>query len=475
MPPSSGRSILGMATNSLSFAVIFVAAVALLFAEAEYQYQEVHGVLQNGNRCVCKIQFSAWEFPVERFGQLQELTQNCTKSLEDRKLEATFVESKIPEFQKELLNLSAQLQQYEAMYKQQLYQPLNFWTLRRDLKQLNSDIAKVQNVPSSTTKLLHKMFTEILDARLNLKDLQQYDKHNLLSMKDHLKKMKNQLQSFSVYGNIHIGNCTKGILRNISEPITAQLNPYGTSYPYGGWGMDSMPGSQQLYWVMALLSSNIYGNSIRTYTSYKNFLTAKSNIDISVKSSFTTTNAIQGPGVVVYNNSLYYNCYKSSQMCRFDMATKHITNVLLPDAGFDNKFPYCYYNCYTHSDMDFSVDENGLWVIYATEENYGNIVLSKIDSVSLAVTQTWKTKLFKKAATNAFMVCGVLYATRYISETEEEIFYMYDTISNQEAQNLKIRFAKYSPNVANIHYNPVDRKIYVFNDGYMLAHELLFY
>ncbi|XP_041047778.1 olfactomedin-4 [Carcharodon carcharias] len=464
-----------MAVISLTFAVFLVSVSTLPSAEAEHQYREVHGVLENGNRCVCKMQLSEWEFPVERFGQLQDLSRNCTTSLEERKSEATFAESRIPEFQAQIRNLSSQLQQFEAMYKQKLYHPLNFWTLRWELKQLSSEVAKAQSDPSSNTDLLRKVSTEMLDTHLKVKNLQQYDKQNLLFMKDHLKKMKNQLESFSVYGNLHIGNCSGGILRNISEPVLAQLNPYGTSYHYGGWGMDSMPGSPQHYWVMALLSYNIYGNVVRTYNSYKDFLTAKSNIDISVKSSYTATNAIQGPGVVVYNNSLYYNCYNSGQMCRFNIATKGITNVVLPNAGYNNKFPYCYYDCYGHTDMDFSVDENGIWVIYATENNYGNIVLSKIDSISLAVLQTWKTKLFKKAVTNAFVVCGVLYATRYVSNTEEEIFYMYDTITNQEAKNLNIRFVKYSPNVANIHYNPVDRKLYIFNGGYMIAYELLFY
>lgn len=264
------------------------------------------------------------------------------------------------------------------------------------------------------------------------------------------------------------------MLRNVTRPLIAQLNPYGTSFPYGAWGMDSMPGSPELYWVVALLSSNIYGNSIRMYSSYKTFLMSNTHVDLTVTSSYTTSNAIQGPGVVLYNGSLYYNCYKSGEMCKFNLNTKNIIHVNLPNAGHSNKFPYCYYDCYGYTDIDFSVDENGIWVIYATEENYGNIVLSKINSNNLDVLQTWKTKLFKKATTNAFMVCGVLYATRFVSKNEEEIFYMFDTVTNQEAKNLNIRLIKFSPNVASLHYNPVDRKLYLFNGGYMLSYGVLF-
>ncbi|XP_069757205.1 olfactomedin-4-like isoform X2 [Narcine bancroftii] len=384
------------------------------------------------------------------------------------------IESKVQTFLMELQNETARLKKFEAMQKQSLYQPLNFWPLRWDLKQLQSEMAKLKNIFSPNVTSVQQISSELDDSHASVLTLQQDDKQNLLNMKDRLKKLKNRLESFYVYGNIKIGNCTGGILRNVSRPLMAQINPFGSSYPYGAWGMDSMPGSSELYWVMALMSSNIYGKSIRTYSSYKNFLMLKNHVDLTVKSSYTVPNAIQGPGVVVYNGSLYYNCYKSGEICKFDFITKDIIHINLPNAGHSNKFPYCYYDCYGYTDIDFSVDENGLWVIYATEENYGNIVLSKIDSSKLTVLQTWKTKLFKRATTNAFMVCGVLYATRQVSENEEEIFYMFDTITNQEAKNLKIRLVKYLPSVANLHYNPVNRKLYFFNGGYMIAYNVLF-
>ncbi|XP_032891981.1 olfactomedin-4-like isoform X2 [Amblyraja radiata] len=458
----------------LVIAALLVFITASSSAETEHQKQRFHGVQKNGNQCVCTVRFAEWEFPVERFKELQDLSQNCSSSLNERLSEITAINFKIQVFLEEMQNETARLKQFEAMQKQRLYHPLNFWPLRWDLKRLQSEIAKVQNVSLPNTKALQTISSELNNSYVSVLNLQLYDKHNLLNMKDRLKKIKNRLESFSVYGNVKIGNCSGGMLRNVTRPLIAQLNPYGSSYPYGAWGMDSMPGSPELYWVMALLSSNIYGNSIRTYSSYKTFLMSNTHVDFTVESSYTTPNAIQGPGVVLYNGSLYYNCYKSGEMCKFNLNTKNIIHVNLPNAGHSNKFPYCYYDCYGYTDIDFSVDENGIWVIYATEENYGNIVLSKINSNNLAVLQTWKTKLFKKATSNAFMVCGVLYATRYVSKNEEEIFYMFDTVTNQEAKNLNIRLIKFSPDVASLHYNPVDRKLYLFNGGYMLSYGVLF-
>ncbi|MBN3276127.1 OLFM4 protein, partial [Polyodon spathula] len=218
----------------------------------------------------------------------------------------------------------------------------------------------------------------------------------------------------------------------------------------------------------------MYGITLRTYSSFQDFVMSTNHKDISVTSSYTTTNSIQGPGTVLYNQSLYYNCYKSRNICKFDLKTNTFLHGALPDAGHDNKFPYCYYSCYTATDIDLSVDETGLWAIYATEENYGNIVISKLNSVTLAIVQTWKTKLFKKSVTNAFMVCGVLYATRYLSPKLEEVFYAFDTVTGHDTNTLSVPFEKISSDIQNLHYNPTDQRLYLFNYAYMLAYELTF-
>lgn len=56
--------------------------------------------------------------------------------------------------------------------------------------------------------------------------------------------------------------------------------------------------------------------------------------------------------------------------------------------------------------MDFAVDEDGLWVVYAAEASTGNIVISKLNDTTLAVLNTWHTKQYKPSVTNTFMVCG---------------------------------------------------------------------
>ncbi|XP_008278472.1 uncharacterized protein LOC103356180 [Stegastes partitus] len=119
-----------------------------------------------------------------------------------------------------------------------------------------------------------------------------------------------------------------------------------------------------------------------------------------------------------------------------------------------------------------------VWALYATVGNHGNLVASRLvwddETKSLNVTQTWQTRLFKKAVSNAFMVCGVLYATRYLDEHREEVFYAFDTATGKEDNSLALPLEKIAKGVASVSYNPIDKQIYMYNDGYLLAYQAHF-
>lgn len=168
---------------------------------------------------------------------------------------------------------------------------------------------------------------------------------------------------------------------------------------------------------------------------------------------------------------MYYNCYNSGNLFKYNPQLNKVElTVTLPNAAYNNRFSY---SSSVYQDIDVASDEEGLWVIYSTEENAGNIVISKLDPISLAVEQTWTTSQYKPAATNAFMVCGVLYATRALSTQKEEIFYMYDTKTEKEG-SLSIQLEKPKETVQSLSYNPNDHKLYMFNDGYLVSYDLTF-
>ncbi|MGH0123694.1 UNVERIFIED_CONTAM: hypothetical protein FKN15_028925 [Acipenser sinensis] len=453
--------------------------------------QRVTGVLRK-DACVCQIDFGAWDFPVQEFEELLGLFQQCTA----------------------IKNITEHLSQFEYINNRGLYNPLNFRLLDYEVGDLGTQIAdahKKQALDASTAQDLND---ELSSIRLKVQNMQKYDKFNLLALREHIRKLKNRLESCRTYDKTQLA-AIKNITEHLSQfeyinnrglynPLNFRLLDYevgdlGTQIAdaHKKQALDASTAqdlndelssirlkvqNMQKYDKFNLLALREHIRklknrleSCRTYDKTQlDFVMSKNHKDISVTSSYTTTYSIQGPGTVLYNESLYYNCYKSPNVCKFDLKTKTFQHIALQDAGHDNKFPYCYYSCYGTTDIDLSVDETGLWAIYATEENYGNIVISKLDSSTLAVVQTWKTKLFKKSVSNAFMVCGVLYATRYLSPKQEEVFYAFDTVTGHDTNTLSVPFEKISSDIQNLHYNPTVQRLYLFNYAYMLAYDLTF-
>uniref|UniRef100_A0A3Q4GNI0 Olfactomedin-4-like n=1 Tax=Neolamprologus brichardi TaxID=32507 RepID=A0A3Q4GNI0_NEOBR len=274
-----------------------------------------------------------------------------------------------------------------------------------------------------------------------------------------------------------------GLITNISDPITAKVSPHGKSYVSGSWGKQSQKeseGQKNSYWVQPLLSSHIWGNTVRLYQTYEDLMASTNHREYTFASSYSHPSTNEGPNAVLYGEALYYHCYRSADVCRYDLETNEVKRVTLPGTGvgFNNKFPYCYYDCRLNSDVDVEADETGLWALYATIGNHGNIVISRLvwdsEVKSLNVTQTWETRLFKKAVSNAFMVCGVMYATRYVNEFREEVFYAFDTATGKEDNSLAIPLEKVAKAVASLSYNPTNKQIYMYNDGYLLAYQVYF-
>lgn len=290
--------------------------------------------------------------------------------------------------------------------------------------------------------------------------------------------------------------CLKGLLRNISAAVISKVSPYGKSTISGSWGkqaqMKEDEGYRQeeregeteevddRYWVQPLTNSHAFGNVLRVYKTYEDFMASTNHRDYSFAPSVSHSNSIEGPSAVLYGDALYYHCYRSADVCRYDLTTNTVKRVTLPgtEVGFNNKFPYCYYECRDYSDIDIEVDETGLWVIYATMGNHGNLVVSRLiwdsNSETVNVTQTWETQQFKKAVSNAFMACGVMYATRFVDKYREEVFYAFDTATGNEDNTLAVPIEKIAKGVSSLSYNPTNKQLYMFNDAYLLAYEAHF-
>uniref|UniRef100_A0A8B9JX90 Si:ch211-173a9.6 n=1 Tax=Astyanax mexicanus TaxID=7994 RepID=A0A8B9JX90_ASTMX len=152
-----------------------------------------------------------------------------------------------------------------------------------------------------------------------------------------------------------------------------------------------------------------------------------------------------------------------------DAVVRYITEYRVVP-GASNRFSYHYY---PNQILDFASDERGMWVTYATEASKGKLVLGKIDEAAFALSEVWETSIFKQSVTNAFMICGVLYATRSVDTNTEEIFYAYDTQTREE-NYVSLPFEKFQDSYVSLDYNPTDQKLYMYNSGYYVSYNVKF-
>ncbi|XP_045892279.1 olfactomedin-4-like [Micropterus dolomieu] len=321
-----------------------------------------------------------------------------------------------------------------------------------------------------------------------MQELQTYDTMQVVKrlednhrLKRDLDQCKNGFHSTIQPTQPPHSKCPHGEFQNITGPMVYTAGEYPGSYKYGAWGRDPKPeaGKESWYWLVMLTSSNRYANYIRLYSSLSSLIVGLSIPgNVQIHSSNPTTNTIQGPNVVLYGEALYYNCYNQDAVCRFNLTTKTITTLQLPKGTrFNSKGNFCHLEeCYPFTDLDLATDESGVWVIYTTSQDFGNLVLSKVEEDEpMTLGQTWHSSVYKQGVTNTFMACGVLYATRYVNKTMEEIFYAFDTTTGVERFNVGVFINKMSPNIYSLNYSPVDQMLHAYCDSYMVSYKVLFW
>ncbi|KAG7214776.1 hypothetical protein INR49_010668 [Caranx melampygus] len=144
---------------------------------------------------------------------------------------------------------------------------------------------------------------------------------------------------------------------------------------------------------------------------------------------------VDGTGFVAYDGAIFFNKERTRNIVKFDLRTRIKSGeAIVNNANYHDTSPYRWGG---KTDIDLAVDERGLWVIYATEQNNGRIVVSQLNPYTLRFEATWDTAYDKRSASNAFMVCGVLHVVRSTYEENEseasrsQIDYIYNTKLSQ--------------------------------------------
>ncbi|KAG9272023.1 olfactomedin-4-like [Astyanax mexicanus] len=438
----------------------------------------------SGKQCVCELKNAVRPFPTAQLDNIHTAASECNTSITSKQmLEVDVLKLGL---QRRLEQLEESVAVLEREDDGELYGAVSLRIIELELAEVLELMAKLNRTISSHRQLSNNTAAKLHSLVEEMQELEEFDHMQVVKKQQENQRMRrdldncqHQLHSTAEPPTPPPGNCPQGQLVNVSGPRTYTLTQYGTSYSFGAWGKDPnpSPGKEQVYWLVALTSSNIFSNYIREYNSLSTIIVGVGPTDTTIAPSNPTTNTIQGPNVVMYGDAVYYNCYNSPSVCRFNMTSRTVTNVALPlNSGYGNKFPFGHMDgTYTHTDMDFATDESGVWVIYSSPENFGNIIISEVLAGSPPVLgRSWRTSLHKRTVTNTFMVCGVLYATRFLNKETEEIFYSFDTETSTESYRLRIHIKKMQPNIQSLNYNPGDRMLYMYSDAHILSYEAVF-
>ncbi|KAG8506080.1 Noelin, partial [Galemys pyrenaicus] len=447
-------ALVGLNTTRLSAASggTLDRSTGVLPTNPEESWQVYSSAQDSEGRCICTVvapqqTMCSRDARTKQLRQLLEKVQNMSQSIEvlDRRTQRDL--QYVEKMENQMKGLESKFKQVEESHKQHLAR--QFKAIKAKMDELRPLIPVLEEYKADA-KLVLQFKEEVQNLTSVLNELQEeigaYDYDELQSRVSNLEeRLRACMQKLAC-----------GKLTGISDPVTIKTS----GSRFGSWMTDPLaPEGDNRVWYMDGYHNNRF---VREYKSMADFM----NTD-----NFTShrlPHPWSGTGQVVYNGSIYFNKFQSHIVIRFDLRTETILKTRSLDyAGYNNMYHYAWGG---HSDIDLMADESGLWAVYATNQNAGNIVLSKLDPVSLQALQTWNTSYPKRSAGEAFIICGTLYVTNGYSGGTK-VHYAYQTNASTY-EYIDIPFQNKYSHISMLDYNPRDRALYAWNNGHQVLYNV---
>lgn len=182
-----------------------------------------------------------------------------------------------------------------------------------------------------------------------------------------------------------------------------------------------------------------------------------------------------GTGHVVYAGSFYYHWVNRPSIIRYDIARGEIAGVLtIPDVVFAPNASMSWQGYLYRSRtmfIDFSADENGLWVIYGNGTS-GKVQVSLLDVDRMAIVDSVPVDVRLGSRGNAFVVCGRLYTLRHHNRRKSYLDKEFDLWLN-ETKRMRMAFANPSASTNMVKFNSRDVQLLVWGDGKQMVSPML--
>lgn len=252
------------------------------------------------------------------------------------------------------------------------------------------------------------------------------------------------------------------------QKVLEATSTHESEHMSGAWCKDPLQAGDRIY-VMPWIPYRT--DTLTEYATWEDYISGRHT------TTYRLPNRVDGTGFVVYDGAVFYNKERTRNIVKYDLRTRIKSGEAITSAAnYHDTSPYRWGG---KTDIDLAVDENGLWVIYATENNNGRLVVGQLNPYTLRFEGTWETGYDKRSASNAFMACGVLYVVRsvYVDDDSEaagnRIDYAFNTNMNRE-EPVSLAFPNPYQYVSSVDYNPRDSQLYVWNNYFVVRYALEF-
>ncbi|XP_067446073.1 uncharacterized protein [Thunnus thynnus] len=225
-----------------------------------------------------------------------------------------------------------------------------------------------------------------------------------------------------------------------SEEVTKMQSTYGS------WMSDTSQLNEGRYWQAEHFSG-------RLLMEHKN-ISAFQNTSIK---TIDVKKFYQGCGHVVYKGSFYFHNAGTHRLVKFNLNTRR-TNTLIMARSRYNNLTYLFRNSKTY--FKFAVDENGLWVIFASNTG-DNTMVAKLNPETFSVESVINTAYPTSKAGNAFIACGVLYIT---DGKDRRVTYAFD-LKKESPLDISFDLRPANGILAMLSYYPNKKLLYMWDNS----------
>ncbi|XP_030767017.1 uncharacterized protein LOC115890808 [Sitophilus oryzae] len=254
-------------------------------------------------------------------------------------------------------------------------------------------------------------------------------------------------------------NLTRGIdcvLYAVGKPVYHRYS----DYTYGCWMKDPASESDgEKTWVTTESDSSTLFE-FRNKTMYRKNQWTK---------NYTMDHPFGGNSHVVYNGSFFYNVKDTRRIIKYNLAAETTVSLDLP--GSMNRTTKLYSGQYNY--VDFSVDDNGLWIIFAVPDS-NNTAVMKVDVDHMIPQYIWNISIDHHKVGEMFIVCGVLYAVDSVTERTSKIRFALDLYKNV-LLDVSLQFSNPFRKTTMLGYNHKSKELYSWDKGNQLTYPVRYH